>query len=934
MGQRSRRAWRRHLIVLTASTVGIMILVPAGPGADASSPVVQGVTRSIPGEEGFVVPLGERAASGVPGLQDPGLERARAAMAGAVGGQVVLSFDPNGWLHWVARIDGSLTGPSAAAPADIALGFLRTYRRAFGVRHADFATLRFRNDYVDIEGTHHLSWVQRTHGRAFLLVGLKAAVAADGSLLELSGPLGTGLAVPGHQRIQIGPDAAIADARAAAGARPTAARNDTATMAWYPIADAPSRPAWDTTTTVSAGEVDRSIVDARTGKILWRANLVESDQTGSGYVWPAWPGTRTLNAGGAQVVTSFPVIDASALSGNDAHVTVAPKGNTREIPATDPSTLTWHDAAVFDTATTGQHCSAGYPCTWNYRVPYSWRTNMRQTATQLYALLNAFHDHLAAAPFGFTEAAGNFQRVNSSGLGLGHDPIVASADVLTDADGEGNPGPINNAGIYVPRDGRSPQAEFFLFRRGRRASSFPSVNSSDDATVVFHEYTHGLSNRLMTDAAGDGALWSFESASMGEGWSDWYALDALDTEGYLNDTPAVDLPVGDYVTGGQGIRTQFADCLVTSSPAECPAPASGTAGSGGYTYGDLARIVTAYPEVHAAGEVWLQTLWQLRNLLGPTATESIVTRAMELAPFAPTFLDMRDAILLADQVVYGGAHRTQIWQVFAERGMGMFARPSRWGRTFRPPHEDLSLPATCPGDPACGLVHGRVVDTTSHPVLGATVRLSGGAAGIPVELSATTDAGGRFEIDDVPVGRYPDLTFTAPGYLAVGGHITIHHDTQTGAQLQRDWASTQGGARVVGHTGRTSSEHGLACTPRAAFDMTHAGWRSRADGPRSVILRLPLAVNVSAFGFRAGSVCSTAATAVRAFDLWTRTGAHARWRLAYRTRDGFPPRVERSLHPRAGDQAVRFVRITLRSARNGGHVIGLGELSVLGSAAR
>ena len=45
---------------------------------------------------------------------------------------------------------------------------------------------------------------------------------------------------------------------------------------------------------------------------------------------------------------------------------------------------------------------------------------------------------------------------------------------------------------------------------------------------------------------------------------------------------------------------------------------------------------------------------------------------MRLSPPEPSFLDMRNAILQADAAA-GGALRTQIWTVFARRGMGFFA---------------------------------------------------------------------------------------------------------------------------------------------------------------------------------------------------------------------------------------------------------------------
>ena len=46
-------------------------------------------------------------------------------------------------------------------------------------------------------------------------------------------------------------------------------------------------------------------------------------------------------------------------------------------------------------------------------------------------------------------------------------------------------------------------------------------------------------------------------------------------------------------------------------------PAAGTAGSGGFTYGDYGKVNGA-PEVHGDGEIWAQTLWDLRRAIGST----------------------------------------------------------------------------------------------------------------------------------------------------------------------------------------------------------------------------------------------------------------------------------------------------------------------------
>ena len=52
-------------------------------------------------------------------------------------------------------------------------------------------------------------------------------------------------------------------------------------------------------------------------------------------------------------------------------------------------------------------------------------------------------------------------------------------------------------------------------------------DTQDDAEVVYHEYTHGLTNRLVLYPDGSSGLSTQQSNSMGEGWSDWYAEPAV-----------------------------------------------------------------------------------------------------------------------------------------------------------------------------------------------------------------------------------------------------------------------------------------------------------------------------------------------------------------------------------------------------------------------
>src|SRR5262249_13403202 len=154
-------------------------------------------------------------------------------------------------------------------------------------------------------------------------------------------------------------------------------------------------------------------------------------------------------------------------------------------------------------------------CTWNSGVRRSWQTNLRQNATQVYFYLNNFHDHLNAAPIGFTEAAGNFELVNSTHHGRGNDPVLGQIDAGANT-ARGIPDRTHQdaANMFTPPDGHSPTRQMYLFPANTLNNDTPDANGGDEADIVYHEYTHGLSNRLVTDAQGIPSLNSFQSAAM------------------------------------------------------------------------------------------------------------------------------------------------------------------------------------------------------------------------------------------------------------------------------------------------------------------------------------------------------------------------------------------------------------------------------------
>src|SRR5262249_45828184 len=95
-----------------------------------------------------------------------------------------------------------------------------------------------------------------------------------------------------------------------------------------------------------------------------------------------------------------------------------------------------------------------------------------------------------------------------------------------------------NSNFSTPPDGDSGRMQMFLF-------DFPTPerDGSLDATIVLHELTHGLSNRLVGDA--NGLIWA-QGGGMGEGGSDLYALSL--THHTNADAPNAKYAAGAYAT--------------------------------------------------------------------------------------------------------------------------------------------------------------------------------------------------------------------------------------------------------------------------------------------------------------------------------------------------------------------------------------------------
>ena len=210
---RSRSHGRRWFAAVSvALLIGGLVIVAAPGVAQQPEPLPRSpIARSR--EDGF---LDSRSVGSAVGVSRR-VADARLALAQRLGSQGVVDADAiTGTLRFVGRLDGFLTGPSAGAAKAVAMDYVRANLAAFGLSQSDLRTFHLRSDYVDIIGTHHLSWVQRVGGVQAFPNGLKANVTREGRLINVSGSPASGLSLP-TASARLDATAAIAAARSAAG---------------------------------------------------------------------------------------------------------------------------------------------------------------------------------------------------------------------------------------------------------------------------------------------------------------------------------------------------------------------------------------------------------------------------------------------------------------------------------------------------------------------------------------------------------------------------------------------------------------------------------------------------------------------------------------------------------------------------------------------
>jgi extracellular elastinolytic metalloproteinase len=582
-----------------------------------------------------------------------------------------------------------------------------------------------------------------------------------------------------------------------------------------------------------------SFVDARDGNVLVREDLVDHSEDN-----PEW-----------EVFPNTPPVDYSS---TDTRVRwcFAPGPGCDEVVGTPASPLAWdvnpsnrnpsettsgnnsfavHNWFSNDPFDVGKELATERPARdYAYAWQNQWfeeqcspavfetqqRNDIDAARANLFAMHNRMHDwsyHL-----GFTETTFNLQDENFNRGGKQNDPEQGNAQAGGVSGGPPGFAARDNANQITPPDGHPPITNMYLWQPIAGAFYAPCVDGDFDMTVIAHEYTHAITNRMI---AGPRVGLS-SPQGMSESWSDLMAIEYLAEHGYAAPGPRA-FTIGEYVTSDPvaGIRNYN----MSASPLNYS--------SVDYDFVGL--------QVHASGELWSATNFDIRAAMidrygaGTPALQKscangstpvtecpgnrrwvqlVFDSFLLMAQGQVSMVDTRDALLAADFIRFGGADLELMWDAFANRGLGENAVSNGFADanptpSFASPFADEATVTFAPVDQAgqpvgdaqlfAGHYQARAVpvaDTSAGTPLANTVEL------VPGTYEFVTRAPGRGLVRTGPVtvsaGQQLDLPVTMPTNLAsAAAGATATGDGVNIARLIDDdeatnWASR--GAPVAG----------------------------------------------------------------------------------------------------------------------------------------
>lgn len=628
-----------------------------------------------------------------------------------------------------------MTGPSTEKRSTILRDFAKTNSDLVGVSDDQIDQLKVTADYANPDGNlSFASLEQFVDGIPVFRGEIKAGFTRRGEMFRVINNLAAGLDYSSLSRSFGNPADAVriaaenvkaevdmtlnraesTDQKAVFG---TGYYPATASKYYFPIEPGLARAAWYVIVWKPVNGYEM-MIDAETGKILWRLNMGKDQTQAATYnVWnstsnamlsadnpgPLTPGPidPSLGTQGAfQPRASVTLIGNEGMNSfnnngwiNDGDNSTAGNnviaGLDRGAPNGVDTPVTGSGMRVFDFATvvppqdttgmqyplpTGEVINP-CPATPNATVLDS----QKASVVQMFYVVNRLHDVLYR--HGFVEQARNFQLDNFGRGGTGNDRVLAEGQ---DCSG------VNNANFNsTSTDGTTGRMQMYLW-----SNPNPDRDGTMDADIIIHEVGHGVTNRLHT-----GGITGTQGGQMHEGNGDFMAHLLLSEPtdpingvysmgGYATHSLRAASQTGNFYYGIR--RFPKAVIAFTGGPMNRP--------HNPLTYADIdpaQHNVTngAFPAVfngsatavHDGGEVWSSMLWEVRSRLvarlghaaGTSKMLQLFIDGQKMAVSTASMLNSRNSILAVAQASAAspadGADVADVWAGFAARGMGFGA---------------------------------------------------------------------------------------------------------------------------------------------------------------------------------------------------------------------------------------------------------------------
>jgi extracellular elastinolytic metalloproteinase len=816
---RATRRPGRTALLLGALLALVVTSLPAGA---APGQVAKGAAPAFQGESGELPNLDHRRGR----VQPTATQRSL-----VVGKQADARWNAFGTPRSLVRQGGALAGAPAGNAAAAARGWLQANRELFRLSQQGVAGLELLHQ-ARIGKGHAVTFRQRFGGLPAAHDGLVTLAVLDGEVIHVSSSIAGDGNAPGAARISavdawraaaadVGRQVAAADISGVAqqhGWTRMTVKGFThpqlARLAALPTPADGVRPVWETVVLDNQAEplAFTHFVDAQTGAVHLRENRLEHAQEAPDPAkWKVFPASPRLDYSSADTRQvwcwdrSGP--DCQRVLDNPAARVpwdVNPRTGASTFTSIGNAARSFENWLSNDPFTVGTNPATPRPGR-DYLYPWTnqWltercnpdttftspqRNDIDAAIANLFAMHNRMHDW--SWFLGFTEQNFNLQDFNFGAGGLENDPEQGNAQAGGISGGPPTFAARDNANQITFNDGVPAITNMYLWQPIAGGFYAPCVDGDYDMTVIGHEYTHAISNRMV--AGPDGDLDGPQAGAMGEAWSDLTAMEYLNEYRFVPVADENRYAIGPYVTGDKqaGIRNYG----MNRSP---------------LNYSDIGYDVTG-PQVHADGEIWTATNFDIRQALiarydnrfpaGDAALQrrcadgqrpadrcpgnrrwiQILFDAYLLMPSAVSMVDARDAYLAADRMRFGGANQATLWNAFAGRGLGegaasntnadpdpvpSFTSPyANEARVrFRPVDEDGHAVV---GQLFVGRYQGRAVpvaDTDPATALGDTLRIVPGA----YDLIARADGFGAKRLTErFRSGQTRNLTVGLPRNLA------------------------------------------------------------------------------------------------------------------------------------------------------------------------